>query len=111
MNILEELTNLIKKLEIPVETGVFKASAPDTYIVLVPLADTYPLSADDAPTIDYQEVRISLFSKSNYMTLKNIILKKLIEESFYITERKYNGYDTETGYYQYTIDVAKNYLY
>lgn len=109
MNILQEVKAIIEDLNVPVETGVFKDKAPDTYVVLVPLSDTYPLNADDKPQTDYQGLRISLFSKTNYLTLKNRILTKLIDSCFYITERIYNGYDTETEYYHYTIDVEKNY--
>ena len=65
MSILSETKAIIESLNIPVETGVFKNIAPETYIVLVPLADSYPLSADDKPEVDYQELRISLFSKGN----------------------------------------------
>jgi hypothetical protein len=111
MSILSETKAIIESLNIPVETGVFKNIAPETYIVLVPLADSYPLSADDKPEVDYQELRISLFSKGNYMRVKNEIVKKLIDNSFYVTERRFNGFDTGSGYYQYSIDIAKNYLF
>ena len=111
MNILSETKAIIESLNIPVETGVFSGSAPETYIVLVPLADSYPLSADDLPEVDYQELRISLFSKSNYIELKNSLVRKLINNSFYVTLRKYNGFDAGSGYHQYSIDIAKNYIY
>ena len=111
MNILSETKELIQNLDVPVETGVFSGTAPETYVVLVPLVDSYPLSADDKPEVDYQELRISIFSKSNYLRIKNEIIKELIDNSFYVTERKYNGFDTESGYYQYSIDIAKNYLF
>ena len=41
MNILEDINEVLKALGIPIETGVFKSEAPDTYIVLVPLTDTF----------------------------------------------------------------------
>lgn len=109
MNILEEVNELMYGLGIRLETGVFKSEAPDTYVVLVPLADTFPLNADNMPLTDVQEVRITLFSKGNYIKLKNRITRKLLSASFCITGRRYNGYDTGAGYHQYTIDVAKNY--
>ena len=109
MSILEEIINLISPLNIPIETGTFSEDAPNSYIVLVPLVDTYPLNADDKPQIDKQEVRITIYTKSNYIHLKNQITARLISNYFYITERRYNGYDADTGYYQYTIDVVKTY--
>lgn len=109
MNILEDINEVLKALGIPIETGVFKSEAPDTYIVLVPLEDAFPLNADNMPLTDVQEVRITLFSKGNYIKLKNRIIRKLLSRDFCVTGRRYNGYDTGAGYHQYTIDVAKNY--
>lgn len=109
MNILSEVKELLSTLDVPVETGVYTSEAPEKYIVLVPLSDSYPISADDRPQSDAQELRISIYSKGNYLQTKNQITSKLISNYFYVTDRKYNGYDTDTGYYQYTIDVAKTY--
>lgn len=109
MSILEEVISLLSPLKIPIETGTFSEETPDSYIVLIPLLDTYPLNADDKPQIDKQALRITLYTKSNYIHLKNQIIARLISNYFYITERRYGGYDTDTGYHQYTIDVAKTY--
>ena len=109
MSILEEVISLLSPLKIPIETGTFSEETPDSYIVLIPLLDTYPLNADDKPQIDKQELRITLYTKSNYIHLKNQIIARLISNYFYITERRYGGYDADTGYHQYTIDVAKTY--
>ena len=109
MNILKELTSLCESIEVPVETGVFSGKAPGTYVVLVPLNDSYPLNADNYPQLDYQEVRISIFTKTNYIKLKNKIITHLLGSDFYITDRRYNGFETGSGYHQYTIDVAKQY--
>lgn len=109
MNILKDLTSLFEGLSIPVETGVFSGKAPKEYIVLVPLHDSFPLNADNYPQLDVQEVRISIFTKNNYIKLKNKITTRLLSSDFYITSRVYNGYETDEGYHQYTIDVAKQY--
>ena len=109
MNILKDLNSLCETLDIPVETGVFSGKAPNTYVVLVPLNDSFPLNADDYPQLDYQEVRISIFTKTNYTKLKNRIITRLLGSDFYITDRRYNGFETGSGYHQYTIDVAKSY--
>ncbi len=109
MNILSDVKKKLETLSIQVMTGVFKKDVNNQYIVLVPLSDSFPISADNAPITDVQELRITLFSKGNYLKLKNKIVALMLENDFYITERKYNGYETDTGYYQYTIDVAKNY--
>lgn len=108
MNILEELTSLLTPV-IPIETGVFTGTAPDQYVVLTPLSDTFHLHGDDRPHIDVQEVRISLFSNGNYMHTKNIIVKLLKLADFTITDRRYIGRDDDSSYANYAIDVAKYY--
>lgn len=109
MNILSDVKKVLEELNIPAMTGAFKDNVKEKYVVLIPLADSYPISADNMPITDVQELRITLFSKENYIKLKNQLILSLLKNEFYITERKYNGYETDTGYYQYTIDVAKNY--
>ena len=109
MSILSDLNTTLTPLGIPLETGVFSDAAPDKYIVIVPLSDVFAVSADNKPTIDVQEARISLYSKSNYNKDKNAIMRTLLREDFTITGRQYIGFETATGYYHYVIDVAKHY--
>ena len=109
MSILEEVKTLLSPLNSPIETGVYKGVAVDSYIVLVPLADGFELHADNKPNADIQEVRISIYSKTNYVALKNKIVKLLFSFDFAITDRRYIGYETETGYYHYVVDTEKNY--
>ena len=47
MNILSEVKTLLGSLNISIETGVFKDKAPSSYLVLIPLSDSFPLNADD----------------------------------------------------------------
>ena len=77
MNILQELKGIIEPMNIPIETGVFSNEAPSEYIVLVPLEDSYSLNADNLPQTDVQGVRITIYTKGNYLKLKNKILSKL----------------------------------
>ena len=109
MSLLEELTRLLSLSGIPVETGVFSGAAPDQYFVLVPLTDTFEVHADNVPGVDVQEVRISLYAKGNYTALKNALVRVLLENEFTITERTYIGYETDTGYHHYNVDVAQYY--
>ena len=109
MSVLSDINISLWKLGIPLETGVFTENAPDKYIVVVPLTDTFGVNGDNTPTYDVQEARISLYSKSNYGADKNRIVRLLISEDFTITGRQYIGYETETGYHHYVVDVAKHY--
>jgi len=109
MSILEELNNLIETLDIPVETAVFSKNPPETYIVMTPLIDTYGLFADNAPLADIQQVRLSLFSKVNYISIKNTLSQTLLGADFTIIERRYIGREDDSGYHHYSIDVEKEY--
>ena len=107
MSALAELAALLSVLSIPAETGVFKGKAPDEYVVVTPLTDTYGLCADDCPLYELQEARLSLFSKNNYTQRKNQIVKALLAGDFTITDRTY--IDFEEDYHQFEIDVAKTF--
>lgn len=109
MSLLSELTSLLDGQNVPVETGVFSDPAPDRYAVLTPIVDTYDLFSDNAPGQDVEEVRISLFDKGNYLSVKRRIEKALLSAEITITERRYVDRDDNTGYHHYAIDVAKNY--
>lgn len=108
MSVLQELNTLLSPL-LPVETGIFSDVPPDEYLVLTPMADVFALFGDNAPLIDVPEVRISLYSKGNYIKLKNQITSALLLAEFTITDRRYIGHENDTGYHHYLIDVAKHY--
>lgn len=109
MSVLADIQTALSALGIPIETGVFTDAAPAKYIVVVPIIDTFDLHADNAPGIDVQEARLSLYAQGNYMADKNAIVKTLLDADFTITDRRYIGYETETGYHHYAVDVAKHY--
>ncbi|NLD80650.1 MAG: hypothetical protein GX642_05745 [Smithella sp.] len=109
MSILSELNALFETTNIPVETGVFSGVPPDEYLVLTPLSDTFAVFGDNKPLADINEVRISLFSKNNYIQRKNQLVRILLQADFVITDRRYVGHEDDTGYHHYAIDVAKYY--
>ena len=108
MSLLQELNTLLSPIA-PVETGVFSESAPNRYVVITPLADTFALYTDDCPRHETQEVRLSLFDKGSYTAMKNQIVRSLLNAEFTITDRRYVGHEDDTGYHHYAIDVAKIY--
>jgi len=108
LSILTELSTILVPV-LPVETGVFSSEPPDEYLVLTPLSDDFALHADDLPLQEISEVQISLFSKTNYQPRKKQITKLLLGGEFTITDRRYLGYETETGYHHYCIDIAKEF--
>jgi len=111
MNILSDLVAIMDGLDIPVETGVFSGPAPDEYVVITPMADTFEVHAGDYPRFEMQEARVSLFSKGSYIKRKNQIVRAFLNGKVTVTARLYVGYEEDTEYYHYAIDVAKHYEY
>ena len=109
MSLLSELNTLLGDLHIPVETGVFTGKAPETYVVITPLTDTFALYAGDCPQYEVQEARLSLYMKGSYIDKKDLLVRMLLTTGFTITDRRYIEHEDDTGYYHYAIDVAKEY--
>ena len=109
MSILEELTALMSGIPLPVETGVFSGIPPDEYCVLTPMTEDFAVFADNRPQIDISEVRISLFTKGNYLKRKRQIVDVLLAAEFTITDRRYVGHEDDTGFHNFAIDVQKHY--
>ena len=108
MSILAELNTLLTPV-LPVETGIFSGVPPDKYLVLTPMTDEFALFGDNCPLNEVAEVRISLFSKDNYLQRKRQLTKVLLDAEFTITDRRYIGREDDSGYHHYAIDVANNY--
>lgn len=109
MSILSELNILLKTIGLPIETGIFSGVPPDEYLVLTPLVDSLELYADNKPQAQTEEIRLSLFTKSNYISLRNQLTKLLLEAGFSITDRRYIGFEDDTKYHHYVIDVMREY--
>lgn len=109
MSLLAELNALAEGIGIPVETGVFTGTAPDEYLVLTPLADSFTLFADNRPQYEVQEIRISLYARGSYMERKDQIVRALLAADIGITDRRFISHEDDTGYFHYAIDVAKSY--
>ena len=109
MNALAELTEIMGRLDIPVETGVFSDAAPALYCVLTPLYEESAVQGDGEELLTRQEVRISLYSQEEYTSAKKKIVAAVKANGFTVTSRFYIGFDDETAYHQFEIDVAKDY--
>ena len=111
MSMLEELNTIVESAGLPVETGVFTKAAPDEYVVITPISEHFELFADNAPGMNIEEVRLSLFSKCNYGAKKSLLVRMLLSAGFLVTERRYVGYEEETKYHHYSVDVVKPYSF
>lgn len=109
MSMLSDLNKTLSPLNIPMESGVFTDKAPNRYIVLTPIDDYFMLFGDNEPLVDVSSVRISIYSKGNYIPLKNSVTKALLKDGYTISNRQYIGYETDTMYHHYNIDVENYY--
>ena len=109
MSLLSDLNEVLMPLGIPIETGIFSGAPPDEYLVVIPLTDIFEVHADNRPSFDVQEVRISLFSRGNYQRRKRQITVALLNADITVTERRYIGFEEDTKYHHYAIDVMKEY--
>ena len=109
MNILAELNVLLESIGLPIETGNFSEAPPEKYLVITPLVDSLEHYADNLPNAQTEEVRLSIFTKGNYIGLRNQLTNLLLEVDFSITDRRYIGFEDDTKYHHYAIDVMKEY--
>lgn len=105
--LLENISHIAKQLGLAYAVSCYTASpAPDTYLVFTPLTDSFDIFADNTPGIEIEQARISLFTKTNYLALRDQITKALISARLVITARRYIGYEADTGFHHYSIDVS-----
>ena len=67
------------------------------------------LDIGELAEVTYLPLDRKLNSKGNYTKDKNALVKVLLAHDFTITDRRYIGYETETGYHHYAVDVAQYY--
>ena len=109
MSMLQELNTIVENAGLPVATGVFSGTAPDEYVVVTPVSERFDLFSDNAPGMNIEEARLSLYTKGNYIDKKDLLVRMLLTAGFTITDRRYIEHEDDTGYYHYAIDVAKEY--
>lgn len=105
--LLEQLSHIAEELGLPYAVGLYaQTPAPDTYLVFTPLTDSLEVFADNTPGIEVEEVRIALFTKTNYLGLRNQLTRALIDAGLTVAARRYIGYEGDTGFHHYSIDVS-----
>ena len=110
--LLEQLSRIAGKLELPYAVSFYADTpAPDTYLVFTPLTDSLEVFADNTPGVENEEARISLFTKTNYLAMRNQLTRALIDAGLTVTARRYVGFEADTGFHHYSIDVATYHPY
>ena len=106
MSFLSEIKEIIEAEHLPVETAFYSDSAPSAYAVITPISDDYDVFAGDLPTVETCEVRVSIFTKGNYLILRDNLSRAFLRAGWVITERQFIDFEPDTGYSHYEIDVA-----
>ena len=107
MSLLEILNQLAQQLGLPSAVALYtKTPAPDTYLVITPLVDTFEVFADNTPGVQTEEARIAVFTRGNYLPLRDRLTTALLEAGLTITARQYVGYEPDPRFHHYAIDVA-----
>ena len=110
--LLEQLSGIAERLELPYSVGLYaEIPAPDTYLVFTPLADSLEVFADNTPGIEVEEVRVSVFAKANYLAVRDQLTRTFIDADLMVSARRYVGYEPDTGFHHYSIDVATHHPY
>lgn len=105
--LLERIRAVADQLGVSFEVGLSRQTPPpDTYLVATPLSDELTVFADNTPGTEIEEARISLFTKTNYLGLRNQLTRALIDAGLTVTARRYIGYEADTGFHHYSIDVS-----
>ena len=111
MIILHSLKAICDDRKLPVMTGGYippqGEAAPTTYIVLTPMDDELTAYADDMPHLEIQSARLTLFSKSNYLSLRESLRDAILAAGLTISDMRFIEHEPDTGYYHYAIDVEK----
>ena len=109
MSLLEDLGTSLDRLKIVFGVGEYPEKPPDTFVVLIPILDEFPVMGDGIPLDDLQHVRISIFCQGDYKPEAKRVTRVVTAADMCVTGRGYAGFERDTGYHNYVIDVAKYY--
>lgn len=108
MTALQKIKSILDEIGIKSMTADYadnSDSAPESYVVIVPIADELDEYADDLPTVERNSVRLSIYTKKNYSKLRKRIRDAILENGVQITGMSFVEREKDTGYYHYEIDV------
>lgn len=110
--LLEQVTGVADRLGLPIAVGLYTDSpAPVTYLVATPLGDMFDVFADNTPGVEIEEARLAVFTTGNYLPIRDRLTKALLDAGLTITARRYVGFEADTGYHHYALDIASHHQY
>lgn len=111
MSISQKIISALKPLNLPVTLIENPVRTASEYIVLIPIADSFPVYANNRPIAEVNEMELAVYIKGNYLDLIDKILKQLITAELTLTDRRYVEYEAATKFHHYAIDVAVENLF
>lgn len=106
MNILADIKTALASLDLPCAVSIYEGTA-DAYIVVTPLTERSDDISDNTELTETHDVDVNLYIKGNYQSTKNTAISLLKSAGFFIADRRYIAYETETGHHHYVITVEK----
>lgn len=107
MSILTDLVAVCRSQRLPVATSIYLDSpAPPRYAVITPLTETYTLWGDNQPGVNIEEARLNLYIRGDFTPDAAALTKACREHGLTVTARTYVGFETDTGYHHWAIDLA-----
>lgn len=80
--------------------------AEDTYIVFYTYSETPELFADDEAIGETTYGTVNIYSKGNFKALAKEVKSRLKQAGFVVRGSGPEGYELDTGYYSYPIEIC-----
>ena len=96
---LEPMKLKVTVSEYPVNDEKGKPQQPNTFLVIIPGTDDFPVCSDDRPIVETDKVEMALYCKGNYLKRRDEITTRLLDADITITSRKYMEFEKETKYH------------
>ena len=115
MSLNEQIIKALKPLKIDITVVEHPLDStgklPDSFLVINPQYEEFALHADDKPDFWKSTVELALFTKGNYLPLRDKLTRLLVKAEITITERRYIEMETDTGYHHYIfgLESIQNY--
>ena len=109
MNIDKDIADALGTMGLPIAVGMYKTKGPypDAYIVIAPLDERNDDIADDMPLTETAAADVNLHTRKDYRAAKDGMKALLEAAGFYLEDRRYVAYDSDTGHHHYVITVER----
>jgi hypothetical protein len=104
MNINPKIITALDGIGCPV-SPIKHDGSEDTYIVFYTYLEALELFADDEDVGEVTYGTVMIYSKDNFKALAKEVKNRLKQAGFIVRSSGPEGYEPETGYYSYPIEI------